>query len=251
MLLMSFAVVLITRKPNIIWLDFLKTFTHYDVFIMIDDNSENYTEIYKELYPTIQFIQIENAECEHNGFIGSSTATKLPPVMSWDKAIYYFSHIETKYENVWFMEDDVFLFSEATLIKIDDQYKKCDLLTRSHTIKYEYNMEGWWHWNQVINKIELPWAYSLICICRVSSALLKQVRKYANEKKTIFFIEALLNTLAIHNNLAVCTPPQFITVVQGDIPPIAVTHDKMFYVFHPYKAVENHPEMRNFLLDIL
>lgn len=248
---MSCAVVLITRKPNIVWLDFLKSFTRYDIYIMIDDNSEDYKKIYQEQYPTIHFIQIDNDECQRNGFVGSSTATKLPPVMSWDKAMYYFSHLETRYEHMWFFEDDVFLFSEFTLLKIDEKYKNCDLLTRSHTIKYENNMEGWWHWNQVLGKIDLPWAYSLICICRVSALLLVKVREYANSRKTIFFIEALLNTLAIHNNLAVGTPPQFITVVQGDIPPIEVTQDKMFYVFHPYKAVENHPELRKLLMDIL
>lgn len=248
---MKSAVVLITRKPNIIWLDFLVTFQHYDIFIMIDDNNENYNEKYGSLYPNIRFIQINNEECAQNGFIGSSTATKLPPVMSWDKAMYYFSHIEMQYENMWFFEDDVFLFSEAVLLKIDEKYKNCHLLTRSHTIKYENNLEGWWHWNQVMSNIDLPWAYSLICICRVSSTLLEKVRDYANNKKHIFFIEALLNTLAIHHNLDVGTPPQFITVVQGDIPPIEITHDKMFSVFHPYKIVEKHPEIRNYLLNIL
>jgi hypothetical protein len=183
---MTFAVVLITRTPNIVWLNFLKSFTHYDIYIMIDDNSKDYKKIYQEQYPTIHFIQIDNDECQRNGFVGSSTATKLPPVMSWDKAMYYFSHLETRYEHMWFFEDDVFLFSESTLLKIDEKYKNCDLLTRSHTIKYENNMEGWWHWNQVLGKIDLPWAYSLICICRVSALLLTKVREYANTRKFIF-----------------------------------------------------------------
>lgn len=87
---MTFAVVLITRTPNIVWLNFLKSFTHYDIYIMIDDNSKDYKKIYQEQYPTIHFIQIDNDECQRNGFVGSSTATKLPPVMSWDKAMYYF-----------------------------------------------------------------------------------------------------------------------------------------------------------------
>ena len=68
---------------------------------------------------------------------GSSTATKLPPIMSWDKAMFFFSHVETSYENIWFFEDDVFFFSETTLVKMDEKYPFCDLLTRSHTIKYE------------------------------------------------------------------------------------------------------------------
>ena len=247
---MNLAVVLITRLPTDTWANFLNSIDKYDVYIMIDDNSVNYADTFGLKYPKINFIQIVNQECSDNGFIGSSTATKLPPVMAWDKALYYFSQINSSYDHIWCFEDDVFIFSEATLLRIDEKYEKCHLLTRSHTIKYENNMEGWWHWNQVLGQIELPWAYSLICICRMSREMLLCVREYANKHRRIFFIEALLNTLAIHNHLDVGTPPQFITVVQGDIPPIEITHDKMFYVYHPYKKIENHPDMRNYLLNI-
>lgn len=247
---MNRAVALITRKPTIIWLDFLYPFITYDVFIIIDDNSENYSEKYSDKYPKIKFIQINNDECQQNGFVGSSVATGLPPIMAWDKALYYFSHIETSYSDIWFFEDDVFFFSETCLLKIDEKYPDCDLLTRSHTIKYEKNLEGWWHWNQCLGKIELPWAYSLICICRVSTKLLQKVREYANSNGKIFFVEAIMNTLAIHNHMTVGTPPQFITVVQGDIPPIEVTKDKMYFVYHPYKNIEQHYRLRNYLLDI-
>ena len=244
------AIALITRKPEQKWLEFLNGFSIYDIFIVIDDNNENYSEKYHLNYPKINFIQIQNEDCEKNGFVGSSVATKLPPIMAWDKAMYYFSHIETAYDHIWFFEDDVFFFSETTLIRMDEKYEKCDLLTRSHTIKYENNLEGWWHWNQVAGNINLPWAYSLICICRISNILLEKVSEYANKNKKIFFIEALLNTLAIHNNLNVGTPPQLITVVQGDISPIEVNKDKMFFVFHPYKDINKHQEMRNNLLYI-
>ena len=33
-------------------------------------------------------------------------------ITSWEKSIFYFSYIETKYENVWFKEDDVFFNDE-------------------------------------------------------------------------------------------------------------------------------------------
>lgn len=247
---MKKAVALITRKPLQKWIDFLNGFSCYDIFIIIDDNTENYSDKYRDNYEKINFIQVENEECAKNGFIGSSVATKLPPIMAWDKAMYYFSHIETNYDQIWFFEDDVFFFSETTLLRMDEKYEKCNLLTRSHTIKYENNLEGWWHWNQVAGNIDLPWAYSLICICRVSNILLQKVREYANNHGKIFFIEAILNTLAIHNNLDVGTPPQLITVVQGDISPIEVNKDKMFFVFHPYKDIDKHQELRNKLLDI-
>lgn len=241
---MKQAVALITRKPHTNWLDFLNAFSKYDVFVIVDDNETNYNLTYGSRYTNIRFVQINNIDCENNGFIGSSTATNLPPIISWDKALYYFSHCEDRYSNIWFFEDDVLFLSEDTLLKMDETYPHCHLLTRSHTIKYENNLEGWWHWFQVSGKIELPWAYSLICMCRVSASLLQKVRKYANEHRQIFFVESILNTLAIQNDMIVGCPSQLVPIVQGDFPPIEITKEKKWSVFHPYKNANVHPEMR-------
>jgi len=245
---MKKAVALITRKPHTNWLDFLNEFTKYDVFVIIDDNSENYLLNYVYKYPKIKFIQINDRECCDNGFVGSSTATNLPAIISWDKALYFFSHCETSYSNIWFFEDDVFFLSEETLINMDKAYPFCELLTRSHTIKNENNFDGWWHWFQISGKISLPWAYSLICMCRVSYSLLQKVRKYANENKHIFFVESILNTLALHNGMNVGCPPELYPIVQGDISPNEIKKENMWYVFHPYKNIDIHPDMRIKLL---
>ena len=50
-------------------------------------------------------------------------------ITSWEKSIFYFSYIETKYENVWFKEDDVFFNDENIFLKFDLEYINCDLLT--------------------------------------------------------------------------------------------------------------------------
>ena len=52
-------------------------------------------------------------------------------------------------------------------------------------------------------KIDLPWACSLIPICRLSAALLKKIREYANTRGHLFFIEAMFNTLAEQNNMLI------------------------------------------------
>ena len=167
--------------------------------------------------------------------------------MVWDKAMYYFSHENTKYEHIWYFEDDVFLFSEEILSKIDNEFESSDLLTRNHSIKNEYDTFGWWHWNQVMGKIDLPWAHSLICICRISNRLLGKVREYANVNKRTFFIESILNTLAIHNDFIIGTPIEFDTVVQGDMLGLEITPNKKMCVFHPYKDLDKQSEIREYL----
>jgi len=35
-------------------------------------------------------------------------------IIAWDRALYYFSVINKNYENIWFLEDDVFIYGEET-----------------------------------------------------------------------------------------------------------------------------------------
>ena len=53
---MKNCICVICRKPNLIWMNFLSAFTQYDVFFLIDDNTENYAELYKTNFPKIQFV---------------------------------------------------------------------------------------------------------------------------------------------------------------------------------------------------
>ena len=55
---MNNCIFLICSKPNEIWLDFLSTFKIYDVYIIIDDNTNNYQQLVLK-YTTIHFIQID------------------------------------------------------------------------------------------------------------------------------------------------------------------------------------------------
>ena len=86
------AVVLITKIPNAKYLDFLNSFTNYDVYVIIDSN-EYFTTSVTKIYENIQFIQINNDECRNNGFCNSNYITLKKDVTGWDKALYYFSII--------------------------------------------------------------------------------------------------------------------------------------------------------------
>ena len=83
---------LLTYKPHKIWLDFLNDFSKYDIYIIIDDNTLNYNDLYNNKYPNISFIQIENDICLQSGFIDLNM-TIHKKITSWEKGLYYFSNI--------------------------------------------------------------------------------------------------------------------------------------------------------------
>ena len=140
---MNNSICLICYKPTDIWVNFLQKFTKYDIYIIIDDNSKDYKENYSN-FSNINIIQINDEECIKNGFVNMNFTIKKN-ITSWDKAMYYFSTVNTLYNKVWFLEDDVFLYDEKTLLSIDLKYNNSDLLSRSY-IEHVNGDKKSWHW---------------------------------------------------------------------------------------------------------
>ena len=80
---------LICFKPNDIYLEFLNKFSNYEVYIIIDDNSVNYTSLYQTKYENLQFIQIPQQICKQYGFINVNKIGIKKLVSGWDKALCY------------------------------------------------------------------------------------------------------------------------------------------------------------------
>jgi hypothetical protein len=233
---------LITREPNIFWLDFLNTFiNNYDVFIMIDNNNFNCNE-YKKKYPKMNLIQINDYECKENGYWDSSYIIKKE-LISWDKALYYFNHINTKYDYVWFCEDDVYIRDITLIQKMDIEYPNSDLLTETNDINTTGEIDSWIHWLKAKDTMKLPWCKSMICLCRLSKQLLNKIDKYTIEHKKLTFIEFLYNTIAYQNNMSISNPSELVNIhfdKKWDKNNIDKTK-----IYHPFKNVDDHLEMRN------
>lgn len=229
------AVCLICHKPNDIWLGFLSKFTSYDIYVVVDDNSQQYNSE----FTNIHIIQIKDEDCIKNGFIKMNMINKT--VSSWEKAIYYFSSINTGYDNVWFFEDDVFFNDENTLRNIDSNYPNSDLLSSS----YGVNMTGQkddWHWSKIDITFSPPYYSAMVCCVRMSSRLLSKIKDYADKYHTLFFIEALFPTMAKKYNLQYDTPPEFTTVTyRKDFTDQDVNANNLF---HPIKDITRHKQLR-------
>jgi hypothetical protein len=155
----------------------------------------------------------------------------------------------TDYENIWFIEDDVFIHSEKTLFDFDNNNNNtcADLLAASNDIM-TYNDQDrwndWWnHWVNIHDKISLPWSHSMVCACRVSRKLLNKIVEYKQKEGHLFFIEAMFNTIALHNGLIIETPVELSNIHwrtswnKDDI-------DKK-KLYHPMKNIHEHEYIRN------
>lgn len=230
---------LIVHYPRKSWMEFLSTFVYYDVYMIVDDNSQNYQELYGKKYPNIWFIQIDNDDYKNSHFIDDDFPKET--ISGWHKALYYFSILNITFDNVWFFEDDVFLYKESTLFQIDLQYPSSDLISAS----LEANFEGLttdWHWYKITVNYPAPWYKGMMCAVRLSAHLLKYIREYADKNKSLFFIEAMFPTIAKHHNL-ICVSPD-------ELQHIYYRHEfnlidiKKTHLYHPMKEFDLHELLR-------
>jgi hypothetical protein len=244
----KYKIVLICFKPNDIYLDFLNKFSNYEVYIIIDDNSVNYSALYKEQnkYTKLKFLQIPEEICIQYGFTNVNKIGVKKRVSGWDKALCYFSFEAKINDKVWFIEDDVFFHSEDTLLRIDTKYPEHDLLANCD-FKPATNMNEWL-WPIIQIKQLGSYYCGMMCASRLSKQLLDRIRIYATVQKELFFLEALLPTLSkikIKSKELKCEFPD-------ELKTVAYRHDYTYEqltnkdnIYHPVKDILKHIEFRD------
>ena len=235
---------LVTFRPNKIWCDFLSSFINYKIFIIIDDDNFDVSQFIIK-YTNINFIKIENTKCQTTGYINSSlTLKKL--ISGWDKALYYFGVEEINYDFIWFMEDDVFFYSEDTILNIDKKYVNEDLLSNIYG-ENKNGAKNKWHWSKINIQYPPPYYCGMMCATRFSRNMMSCINKYTTSHKTLFFIEAMFPTVAIKNNLKYSTPNELTNITYNKIPSKSIININNFY--HPVKDLNDHVYFREDLND--
>jgi hypothetical protein len=240
---------LICYEPSEIWIDFLNKFKNYNIYIIIDNNNINFSEKYKH-YEKINFIQIKYEDCNKYGFKNMTLSVDLKNnikerICGWDKALYYFSKVNNNYDNIWFLEDDVFFYNETTLLNIDSKYMNSDLLTNN----YQENLTGYkkfWHWDKIDIKILPPYYKCMACATRLSKLMISNISDYATKYNTLFFLEVLFPTICKSNKLIYDNPIEFKNIVYRE--EYNIEDINKFYLYHPVKDTEIHQLFRNKLL---
>jgi hypothetical protein len=191
------AVCILSRNVRVEWIDFLNTFENYDTYLIIDEPVPLDLQQNQNKFSKVKTLFIEDKDCEEFGFINMNFPS-LKKITSWERGVFYFSKTNTQYDNIWFLEDDVFINNENVLVNIDKKYPEDDLLTSTSDIVYEHDINGW-HWDKIEIKFLPPYSKALVACIRVSSNLLSDISNYANEHKTLFFIETLFTSFCLKN----------------------------------------------------
>jgi hypothetical protein len=165
-------------------------------------------------------------------------------ITGWEKAIYYFSTINLNYDNIWFIEDDVFFYNENTLLNIDLKYPNADLLSKQYTVNINGNKK-YWHWRSINIPFAPPYYSAMVCACRMSKKLLSKIKEYTNVHRTMFFLEAMFPTICKRTGLVYHTPEELNGIVWRK--KYTATDLDVKGLFHPIKNKQQHTMYRNLI----
>ena len=244
------------------WLALLSTMTRenpaWDAFVVSDAEPLEGEESLVDLGDGCSELRVASWTCRLAGFSGSGTRVIPKTPISWDKACYFFAERRRgAYEHVWFVEDDVLLGAAAALIHLDARLGAADLACAVATTEAE---DPWWpHWRKTAGEPSAADVFpgppqsrarAMMCVARMSAALLEAVSEYAAAFRRLQFLEHFFPTLALRKGLHVDTDAAFRNVrwrFYGDELQDALSSSTFADVFHPVKDQDTHDVHRNFL----
>ena len=245
---MNIVCFLVKNNPNQILIDFCKTLiNNYKVYICIDKLvKSNFQNI-----SNINIIYYEKGICEREGFKGSVFYC-IDRACSRDKALYFFCKNNIHFNNIWFIEEDVFLYNVETLLNIDYQYPNVDLISSDNNILSSETSNAWNNWLHVSPlvfkecRLNFPYSRSMICAIRCSKKLINCIKIYNKKFKNLFLDEALFNTLAIHNNLTIVVPIELKNNIVFNRN-WKIEEMKKEFIYHPIKSLPKQKYFRELL----
>ena len=226
---MKVAIAIVAKEPVQEWINFLSQI-----------EGDFHTFLFSDMPTTItdektHIIHYTDERVARNWF---TCLSHFKPISAWDKALYHFCKVETDFDHVWFLEDDVLIPHAKTLQYLQAKYPTGDLLIRS-CLSFEQNTQ-WQHWHRAIPRYARY--QSMACVCRTSKKLLREITNLANERRRLFFLELLFTSVAAEHKMHVLTIPELQHIIwkyewkQEDIQP-----DKLY---HPVKNFQQQQDFR-------
>lgn len=230
---------------------------YFDIYVIYDEYEKCEVDSFCNInfdFNRMNYVTVNDDYCAKKGYKnaqyipGKTHITKTP--ISLDKALLFFRKqnifsIASKYNFVWFIEDDVFIPSAEAMIKLDKKYKKqqqADLVVPNNNLKKD-NIKDW-HWPEIMNKIKPPYYSSMICAFGASRNLLNEIDAYVKEHKTLFFAEAMFNTIAMQKGLKVIDAKELKSIVWMGEWSESQIYLRQNNLFHPVKDIASHNKIR-------
>ena len=242
-LTMKTAVAFLTKSPQENTLLFANEVSNvgFDTFVISDDktDAENVVYIKDEVCASLDY---------KNAHIWENSSSIKKQITAWDKMIYLFCELETRYDFVWVFEDDCFIPSIETIQHLHLKYRNYHLVTPNN-FQNDGSMQDW-HWRYIYDKCPKgPYAYSMVSACGISRDVFNEVKRFKEREGTLFFIEAMFNTLALQKELKTIDAFELKSVVwqgQWGLNEFILLPNN---VFHPRKDIENHFGLRALIKD--
>lgn len=248
---MKTVIAFLTKTPSEDLLKFAGEISEFfDIYVIIDDN--NY-KCKKNNF--INLIQIDNDECKKHSFVFLETQyndTSDKNIYCWEKAIYYFNYINTDFDYVWFIEEDVFISSIEAIIKLENKCDNYDLVCAANDKGLIETSKNTWMWNYAFQIFKEPSYCSMVCACRISKKLLISVnlaiQELKDKHKLHFFIyEFFLNTIAMKLGMSVYCPEELLSITYDTVWNLDDFKTNKDNFFHPFKKYELFEKYRNII----
>ena len=215
----------------------------YDYYVVVDDNEyKSEVDKWKDSFKKVKWIYIKEEDCKRLGYKNINFVVKEGEPSAWDKAMCYFCEKMKNhtYEKYWFMEDDVFIPKTDNLYKIDMENVDEDLLLH----KKKTNMSNIEKRQMIEVKRYLEKGYesylckSMVCIVRMSKAMMNLIYEYVKRNKTMFFLEFFLCTLGNRHGMKMKVISELSTVLFRRMWKLDNMIEHSNYLYHPIKNVD-------------
>ena len=116
------------------WLDKLSQYA-VSVYILVDVDENMITHLSDDFFIVSISDDISKSLGYHGAWNKNETSTRR--ANAWDKALLYFTEIVTFYDFVWFIEDDVYIHSVSSFLRVheDTMRAKADFTAKFITMK--------------------------------------------------------------------------------------------------------------------
>jgi len=199
---------------------FLSSFSDYDIFFFNNKRGDNSFKKNSQG----NYVNISEEYCIRSGYSGFSYNDKNHvESKALEKSALFMHGLYKKlrkkmYRNIWFIHEDVFFFSEKTLIDIDKRYKKaslvCKNLLRASSIKDKKTLWRLFGENSrnrhAVDNSKL--FYSNLKVFRIRPEMMLSYNSYAEHHMQLFYHEIYLPTFALLNKFTISRPPEMRTI---------------------------------------
>ena len=237
---MNNIICVLTYQPQQQLIDFYETLTNdYDVYVAIDDNNHQVN------VDKIKIIKIDRQEAIDNYFFNGSeynSRFRELKAIAKDKALYYFYINKTDFDNIWFIEDDVYFYSKDIILNIDKKYPNTNFLAKSYKELDEPDKIKYFRKYYHKSPFSLPYYYGLICMMRCPKILINKVFELALTNKQFCIDEIMFHTLCINNKIVMEHPKEFVGIVYRRKKPLKKY--KKDIIYHPIKDFNKQNELR-------